>query len=509
MRLYIGRAKVRPMSRRDAGILVHPTSLPGPFGIGDLGEGSRRFMEWAADAGQCLWQMLPLGPAGSGHSPYSSPSTFAVNPLLISPTDLAEMGWSGDGQPSPPRFAGRRVEFRRVARYKERILRACWDRFAERGSAEAKAGLTEFLDHPDQSGWLSDWSLFSALKRHHRGVAWTEWDEDLRLRRREALDGARREMRAEIDFQGFLQFVVLRQWRRLRHEARQRGIELLGDLPMYVSHDSADVWAHPELFLLDDDSRPLKVAGVPPDYFSETGQRWGNPLYRWDRMAEDGFRWWIDRLRANLRLADRVRLDHFRGFAACWEVDAAEETAVHGCWVPGPGRALFRAVREALGGLPVVAEDLGEITPDVHALRDALNLPGMRILQFGLDGNDEHHPAHYPERCIAYTGTHDNDTSRGWFRTLSPQRQHEVLVEVGASVDNVVSRMIETLYESRAETVVIPLQDLLDLDSSARMNRPGISDGNWSWRVTARRLTADRCRRLGRWTASSGRGLDR
>ncbi len=495
------------MSRRDAGILVHPTSLPGPFGIGDLGEGSRRFMEWAADAGQCLWQMLPLGPVGPGNSPYSSPSAFAVNPLLISPTDLAEMGWPGDGQPSPPRFVAGRVEFRRVARYKERILRECWDRFAERGSAEARAGLAEFLDDTAPSAWLSDWTLFAALKRRHRGSAWTEWDEDLRFRRREALHRAHRELRAEIDFHGFLQFVVLRQWSRLRREAQQRGIELLGDLPMYVSHDSADVWAHRELFLLDDGGQPLKVAGVPPDYFSETGQRWGNPLYRWDRMAADGFGWWIARLKANLRLTDRLRVDHFRGFAAYWEIDAAEETAVNGRWVAGPGHVLFRAVAEALGGLPLVAEDLGEITPDVHELRDAVKLPGMRILQFGLDGNDEHLPAHYPEHCIAYTGTHDNDTSRGWFEGLPAQRRHDVLVQLGADDDNVVRRMIENLYGSRAETVVIPLQDLLDLDSSARMNRPGISDGNWSWRVTARRLTADRCRRLGRRTASSGRGV--
>ncbi|MCP3987085.1 MAG: 4-alpha-glucanotransferase, partial [bacterium] len=402
------------MSRRRAGVLAHPTSLPGPFGVGDVGPSALAFCDWVAAAGQTVWQILPVGPTGQGHSPYACLSAFAGNPLLISPEWLQRRSWlPREALARAPAFPVKRVDFGRAETWKRRLLQESWGHFKSCASRESKRELERFVEAPEQACWLGDWSMFAALKERFAGRAWFQWDPDLKCRQPGALRAAAAELADAIAYQRYLQFVFFRQWTDLRRHARSQGIELLGDVPIYVAHDSVDVWAHPELFQLDEDRNPIKVAGVPPDYFSETGQLWGNPLYRWDRMAEDGYAWWVDRLKATLRTADRVRLDHFRGFAAYWEVDAYATTAEHGQWVAGPGLNFFRELESALGGLPFVAEDLGVITDDVRELRRELELPGMRVLQFALgDDDNEHRPDNHTPDSVVYTGTHDNDTAR-------------------------------------------------------------------------------------------------
>jgi 4-alpha-glucanotransferase len=483
---------------RAAGVLAHPTSLPGRLGLGDLGPTTLRFLDWAAEAGVRLWQVLPLGPTGAGQSPYSALSSFAGNPLLVSPVPLVDAGWLHPRDVEPaPLFRDRSVDFARVAPWRSKLLRRAWSGHVRRAGIEQRRALEAFVEHSDQRSWLEDWALFAALRRRFRRSAWNRWPEALRGRSPRALADAREQERDEIAFQRFVQFLFFSQWSAVRGAAAIRGIELLGDLPFYPAGDSVDVWSRPELFHLGPGGSPTRVAGVPPDYFSRTGQRWGNPIYRWDRLAADGYAWWIERLRASLRLANRVRLDHFRGFVAHWEVDAAEKTAAAGHWSPGPGEALFRALRESLGALPLVAEDLGEITEDVDRLRDALGLPGMRVLQFGFDGGDNrHHPEAVPESAVVFTGTHDNDTTLGWFRKLDASRRRSLLGELGATPSTVVWRLIETAYASPAAQCVIPLQDLFGLGSSARLNRPGKSRGNWRWRAVPRQFTLERAARL-------------
>ncbi len=495
------------MSRRRAGVLAHPTSLPGPFGVGDVGPSAFAFCDWVAAAGQSVWQLLPVGPTGRGHSPYACLSAFAGNPLLISPEWLHRQTWLPRKKLArSPTFPVTRVDFGRAESWKHQLLRESWEYFKSRASPESKLELERFVEAPEQACWLGEWSMFAALKDRFAGRAWFQWDPDLKCRRPSALRSAAAELADTIAFHRYLQFVFFSQWAELRRHARSLGIELLGDVPIYVAHDSADVWAHHELFQLDERRDPIKVAGVPPDYFSETGQLWGNPLFRWDRMAVDGYAWWIDRLRATLRLADRVRLDHFRGFAAYWEVDAHASTAEHGRWVPGPGLAFFREVESALGGLPFVAEDLGVITDDVRALRRELGLPGMRVLQFALgDDDNEHHPENHTPDSVVYTGTHDNDTARGWFSGLDDDSRSIVLDSLSTDDRRVVRRLVELAYDSVADLAIIPLQDLFDLGSQARMNTPGVSDGNWSWRVSGRRLTAKRAAKLRTPVERSGR----
>jgi 4-alpha-glucanotransferase len=488
-------------------VLLHPTSLPGPHGVGDLGGEAESFLDWAAAAGQTVWQILPLGPTSWGHSPYGSLSAFAGNPLLVSPDRLLEEGLL----PRPalgrvPELPADHVDFAAAGAWKDQVLRASHAHLAEHAPQRIREAYAAFVESPDQAEWLDDWALFAALKARFDGRAWTEWDPELRRRDAAALARARRELAAEIDFHRYAQFVFHRQWERLRGEARRRGIEILGDLPIYVAGDSAEVWARPDLFALDDLGRPTVVAGVPPDYFSATGQRWGNPLYRWDRMRAEGYAWWIARLRANLRRADRVRLDHFRGFVAYWEVPASEPTAVGGRWVAGPGVELFAALRAALGELPLVAEDLGVITPDVEALRDALELPGMKVLQFAfgeLDG--VHAPHRHRRRSVIYTGTHDNDTTRGWHARLGAEERARVHAYLGTTGDGPHWDLVRAAYTSVAELAIVPLQDLLGLGSEARMNTPAEAAGNWSWRLRPGALGAELAERLRRLAALTGR----
>jgi 4-alpha-glucanotransferase len=490
---------------RRAGVLAHPTSLPGPFLVGDLGPASERFLAWLEAAGQSIWQVLPLGPTGEAGSPYVARSSFAGNPVLISPERLVE-----DGLVPPEALAGappiaERVDLDLAERWKERLLREAWERFRRSPPPALRDELRAFAADPAHA-WLPDWELFSALRAAQRGRCWVEWPEPLARRDPGALEEARRELLVETGYHRFVQFLFFSQWGRLRAAARRRGIAVLGDVPMYVAHDSADVWAHPELFDLDASGRPRHVAGVPPDYFSPTGQRWGNPLYRWERMAGDGFRWWVERLRANLELADWVRLDHFRGLAAYWEVPAAEASALHGRWVPGPGMALLEALRAALGDLPIVAEDLGVITPDVEELRDRAGLPGMRVLQFAFGEEDSSHlPHRHVPHCLVYTGTHDNDTTLGWFVAASAGERERVLDYVGGDGIEPHWDLIRAAATSVAEWAIVPLQDVLGLGSEARMNTPGQSAGNWSWRAAADALRGEEARRLGRLARLTGR----
>ena len=492
--------------KRFAGILLHPTSLPGPYGVGDLGPAVDVFLDGLAAAGQSIWQVLPLAPPSYSGSPYDALSAFAGNPLLISPELLYEDGLlDGWELEEFPGFSLDKVDFDAVRPWKEALLRRTWGRLADR-RPDLREEMAAFHQDPEQQGWLGDWTLFSALKSRYDGRAWVDWEPGLRRRQRAAMASARQELSDEIAYHEYLQFQFFRQWGRVREMASERDIRIMGDIPIYVSHDSADVWAHPELFDIDSEGHPIHVAGVPPDYFSKTGQRWGNPLYRWDYLADTGYAWWIDRLRANLRLADLVRLDHFRGFAAYWKIDAVEETAINGTWEDGPGKALFDAIEGALGSLPLVAEDLGEITDEVHALRDALGLPGMRVLQFGFGEPDSiHAPHHLSTDTIVYTGTHDNDTLVGWYQSLDDGMRHKVRTYLGADDGGVPWGVIRQAYTSVSELAIVPVQDLLGLPAEARMNTPGEPSGNWQWRLRDGEWTRDKIERLRRLTELSDR----
>ncbi len=476
---------------RSCGLLLHLTSLPGRFGIGDLGPESLRFLDFLAETGQRWWQMLPVGPIGHGNSPYQSPSSFAGNPLLISPEKLAAEGWlePKDWQ-DYPELSSEKVDFDAVRSAKSALLHRAFTNFRTGDHAfHAFVHKNEY--------WLRDFTLFMALKEAHEGKPWNEWEPALAHRDPNTLETWREQHEETIRYYEFEQYCFHHQWESLRHECAKRDIHLIGDLPIFTSHDSSDVWARPDLFLLDEQGKPTVVAGVPPDFFSETGQLWGNPLYHWERHAEDHFAWWVDRLKAQTRRFDLVRLDHFRGFEANWEVPADAPTAANGRWSLGPGAAFLSAVRDALGGLPLIAEDLGNITFEVEALRDRFELPGMKILQFAFGNDplaDAYLPYSYPRLCIVYTGTHDNDTTVGWFSNSvveSTQTPEEIAAErafvrrfVGTTGEEIHWDLIRVAYASVSDLAVIPMQDVLGLDGSARMNRPGQAEGNWAWRFT-------------------------
>jgi 4-alpha-glucanotransferase len=493
---------------RASGILLHPTSLPGRFGIGDLGDGAVQFLDRLSETGQHWWQILPLGPTGYGNSPYQSYSSYAGNPLLISPERLAEERLlSPSDWADYPRLPDDRVAFDAVTAAKDRLLRRAFAKF--RPEAE---GFRAFVEA--EAGWLDDYALFMALKDAHGGSPWYDWEPELVGREPEALSRARRELAETVRYYEFLQYVFSRQWGAVREACRARRVGLIGDLPIYVAQDCADVWSRPDLFWLDAQGRPTCVAGVPPDYFAATGQLWGNPLYRWEAHAAEGFAWWIDRLRAQLGRVDLVRLDHFRGFEAYWEVPAGSATAEGGRWVPGPGAAFLEAIRDGLGGLPIVAEDLGDITAEVLALRDRFELPGMRVLQFGFSGDpgtEFHLPFSYVNHCIAYTGTHDNETTVGWFtaavhgstddRALVAAQRAYALRVLGSNGVAVHWDAIRAALASVADTVIVPLQDVLGLDDSTRMNVPGRPHGNWNWRLRAGQVGPDSLHRLADMTA--------
>jgi 4-alpha-glucanotransferase len=497
------------MNERIAGLLLHPTSLPSSFGIGDLGPEADRFLDWAASGGISVWQILPLGPTGHGDSPYSATSAFAGNPMLLSPEGLhAEGLLSGTDLGETPHFHDDRVDFTGVTTWKMKALRRSWERFLSHPPGNLEQELEAFASDPDRAGWLEDWALYSALKERFGGKGWLGWPEELRRREAGALAKVRGEIEEEIGFHRYLQFLFFRQWERVRSAAHDRGIRILGDLPLYVALDSADVWANSRLFDLDEKRHPRNVAGVPPDYFSETGQRWGNPLFLWERMAEEGYAWWISRVRENLRQADLLRIDHFRGLAAYWEIPAGEATAVKGSWRPGPGAALFEALEKALGKLPLVAEDLGVITEDVVELKESLGIPGMRVLQFSFDDEEnDHFPGRLPPGTVLYTGTHDNDTTRGWFEALEEEETRERVLEFlgpGAAKE-IHWEMIRAAFESEAWLAVAPVQDLLGLGSESRMNNPATASGNWRWRTVPGALGPDLARRLRELAERTGR----
>ncbi len=484
-----------PRLPRASGLLLHPTSLPGRYGVGDLGTGADQLLEFLDHAQQSLWQVLPLTPTGFGDSPYAAPSAFAGNPLLIAFEPLL-----GRGLLHPEELRALEslpadgVDFDRLVPLKHEALQLAYQRFVRQADQVSKDRFAAFCR--DEAHWLDDYCLFMALREQHGAEEkWTDWPGSLRDRDPEALRSARERLADRVDYHAWLQHLFFQQWGKLRREAHGHDVRIIGDIPIFVAFDSADVWAHRSLFKLDERGQPTVVAGVPPDYFSETGQLWGNPLYDWEAMATNRYGWWVDRFRHLLRQVDVVRIDHFRGFQAAWEVPADAATAVDGEWVKGPGTAVFRAVGNALGeGVPVIAEDLGLITDAVRELLAVLGFPGMKVLQFAFnDGPDNAYLPHNFEdpNCVVYTGTHDNDTTRGWYDRAPEHERDFVRRYIGRSGDNLPWDFIRLALGSVADTAIVPVQDLLALGSESRMNTPGASEGNWRWRMPADALQAD------------------
>lgn len=484
---------------RSSGILLHPTSLPGPHGSGDLGPASRHFVDWLAAAGQSWWQTLPLTPIGPGNSPYASVSAFAGNPLLVALEPLIEAGWLAAPRGAElPDFDPRQIDFAQLIPWRLARLREAGEGFAARADAAQQAEFAAWCAR--EAAWLDDYALFMALDQAHPDpgpAGWTGWEPALAGREPAALAAARQRHAKEIRFWQFAQWCFARQWADLRAYAAARGVRLIGDLPIFVAHHSADCWAHPDMFWLDAGGLPTVVAGVPPDFFSATGQHWGNPLYRWDVCAARGYDWWQARMARSLALADLVRIDHFRGFAAYWAIPADAPDARAGHWEPGPGAALFHHLAEKFGTLPIIAEDLGVITPDVEALRDGLGLPGMRILQFAFGGGAEHGylPHNYPVNTVAYTGTHDNDTFAGWWAHCSERERRHASDYFGPAGEAPHWQALRLLSASVAALVVFPLQDVLGLDSRHRMNTPGAL-GCWGWRFAWDRIGPEAAQQL-------------
>ncbi|MBC7931171.1 MAG: 4-alpha-glucanotransferase [Rubrivivax sp.] len=504
---------------RSSGILLHPTSLPGRFGIGDLGREAHGFVDWLADAGQVFWQVMPLGPTGYGDSPYSSLSAFAGNTNLVSPEKLVEAGLLAEADiAAAPALPAGRVDYGKVIKDKRALLEKAFRNFKKKFETDEnlRRDYESFLEFA--AVWLDDYALFGAIRDAHDGAQWREWDAGLARREPAKLDEARSAHAGGIEAHKFFQYAFFGQWLKLKIYANERGIKIIGDMPIFVAHDSADVWSRRDLFKLAEDGSPSVVAGVPPDAFSETGQLWGNPIYDWERMREDDFEWWIARVRETLKIVDVVRLDHFRGFAAFWEVPAAHETAERGRWTLAPGRELFNALKASLGSdLPIIAEDLGTITPDVHRLRDEFGFPGMRVLQFafGGDPHDTHLPHEFVRSTVAYTGTHDNDTVVGWLDARSDdmaeddegliRERNNCLKYLGTRGDEINWDFIRAAEMSVADIAIAQLQDVLGLGSKARMNTPASAEGNWGWRFQEGALTDELSDRLKEMTVMYGR----
>ena len=474
---------------RSSGILMHPTSFPGRYGIGDLGPEAYRFLDFLTETGTKLWQILPLGPTGYGDSPYQAFSAFAGNPYLVSPDLLLDDNLlHPDDLAEIPDFPQDKVDYGWVISWKLNLLERAFIRFEREPELDSvREEYTRFC--AEHAEWLDDYALFMAIKEALGGGSWTGWPQELKDRDEATLNKARAEYADAIVRFKFYQFVFFRQWMALRAYAVKKNIQIIGDIPIFVSMDSADVWADPELFYLDDQKLPTVVAGVPPDYFSTTGQLWGNPLYKWAVHKETGYAWWVKRFKAMLEMVDIVRLDHFRGFAGYWEIPAGNPTAEIGRWVPGPAADFLTAMKKGLGSLPIIAEDLGEITPDVFELRDDFNLPGMKILQFAFsDDTNPFLPHHYPENCVAYTGTHDNDTARGWYASASESEQDFARRYLSVDGSDFAWDLIRALWHSKADMVLAQMQDLLSLDTEARMNFPGRLGENWEWRMNTDQL---------------------
>ncbi len=469
---------------RAAGILLHPTSLPGPTGIGDLGEGAHRFVDWLADSGISLWQLLPLVPPGAGNSPYSSYSALSGNPWLIDLNGLLVDGLLEERDLAFNGFSPDSVDYLTMCDVKVARLERAADRLLSGENPDLVEPLARFRE---SAAWAEEAALFAALHQLQNQLPWWRWPEEFRDRNPRALGAVRDELSREIDREVALQFLFDRQWQALRAHCGRRGVRLLGDIPIYVDRNSVDVWAHREQFQLDRSGNPRVVAGVPPDYFSDTGQLWGNPIYDWDRMAADDWTWWRQRLERAFHQTDLVRLDHFRGFAAFWEVDADAPDARSGRWVEGPGEAFFTAMKEQLGELPLVAEDLGEIDQPVHDLREAVGLPGMKVMHFAFGAQADHPflPHTYPHHCVAYTGTHDNNTTLGWWQSADDRIRDHVRHYLSTDAHDIVWDLMRACFASVADTAVIPMQDILVLDHRSRMNQPGKALNNWSWRVRA------------------------
>ncbi len=495
--------QVRP--NRSAGVLLHPTSLPSPHGIGDLGPGAYAWIDALAQARQRWWQILPLGPTGYGDSPYQAFSAFAGNPLLVSPQYLREDGLLDQWDLEEARFPAGSVDYGPVIAFKNRLLVRAWENFQSGRGAALRPPFEAFVRN--QAGWLEDYALFSALKDAHGGKSWHDWPSDARRREPNFLRQARTRLAGPVGMYQFRQFLFFRQWFALREYASHRNVRIIGDIPIFVSPDSADVWANPRLFLLDADRRPKVVAGVPPDYFSASGQLWGNPLYDWDAMRETRFAWWVARFRALMLQVDLVRLDHFRGFEAYWEVPAGRSNAIEGRWVRAPGKELLAAIRQELGKLPIIAEDLGLITREVEELRTSFGLPGMRVLQFAFAEKSANPflPHNYEPNTVVYTGTHDNDTTWGWYRAASEYEKDHARRYLARDGSDIAWDFIRLAWSSVADYAIAPLQDVLNLGSEARMNFPGRPQGNWSWRFQPSQVNAWTLDRLADLTRLYGR----
>jgi 4-alpha-glucanotransferase len=500
---------------RASGVLLHPSSLPCAFGIGDFGPAAYEFVDFLVEARQTYWQVLPLGPTGYGDSPYQSFSAFAGNTLLISPEKLVEDGLlSRKDLVSKQTFEPGRVDYGGVYTWKNKILATAFSNF--RNGAGARDDFGEFSR--DNASWLDDYALYRAAKASQGQRPWYEWESSLKLHDAGVISAAREKLQEQIEAERFYQFLFFRQWMELKEYAEKGGVKIVGDVPIFVALDSADVWCNQDKFKLDADGLPKVVAGVPPDYFSKTGQLWGNPIYDWKAMGTDGFRWWVERVKHSLKIVDVLRIDHFRGFAAAWEVPGGDETAENGSWVNVPGKELFSALKDELGTLPFWAEDLGVVTPDVVELRDEFGLPGMHILQyaFGGDARNLDLPHNYVNNCVAYTGTHDNDTTVGWWSSQVDTESageadvHDFCLRyLNATGDEINWDLIRAAWASVADTAVAPMQDLLGLGSEARMNVPASSSGNWQWRYKDGDITEALASRLGSLTETYGRNSDR
>jgi 4-alpha-glucanotransferase len=493
------------LNRRQAGVLLHITSLPGPHGMGDFGPQAFCFVDWLQSAGQGLWQWLPSSPIGPGDSPYQGVSAFAGSPWMVALEPLVAKGWLA--QPVLPEggFDAAKVDYGRVLPWREAQLRAAAEGFFARATPAEREAYETWCT--GQQHWLPDYALFMAIRSPRGGQPWWDWPRDLAAREPAALAAARQQHAREIAFWQFVQWCFDVQVGALKTYANERGVAIMGDLPIFVAHDSSDCWARPDLYELDEHFQPSVVAGVPPDAMSAEGQRWGNPLYRWDRMAAENYSWWTERVRRALSSADVFRIDHFRGFAAYYEIPASSPDARQGRWVQGPGKPLFDAIAQSLGALPIVAEDLGFITPDVHELRDSLGYPGMKILQFGFGGDGQHEflPQMWPRAAVAYTGTHDNDTVLGWWRQAGARERALAGSYLACSEQDVHWAMIRACANSVANLAVFPLQDVLGLGSEHRMNIPGVLGGNWAWRFTWDMVGSEPARVLGLISAAAGR----
>ncbi|WP_370583836.1 4-alpha-glucanotransferase [Oxynema sp. CENA135] len=494
---------------RSSGILLHPTSFPSRFGIGDLGDEAHRFIDFLVESGQQFWQILPIGPTGYGNSPYMSYSAMAGNPLLVSPDRLVEAGWLEEADfANLPEFPTDRVDYDRAIAVKMPLLQKAFERYRDNATDEQREVFNHFCD--EKAYWLDDYSLFMSIKEAHAGVSWHNWDLGISRRDPGAMHIWHEQVGESVYFHKFLQFEFFRQWSEIKDYANERGIAIVGDLPIYVAHDSADVWANPDIFCLDPESgEAALMAGVPPDYFSDTGQLWGNPVYNWDRLKETDFEWWVKRFHAMLDYVDVIRIDHFRGLESYWVVEEGETTAINGRWVEAPGEHFLQRVADKLGQLPLIAEDLGIITPEVEHLRDHFALPGMKILHFafGSGAGNPYLPFNFYNRnCIVYTGTHDNDTTVGWFEKLADHERQGLLAYLGeVSSWGIHWDLIRVAWSSVANQAIVPLQDLFGLGSEARMNFPSKPEGNWEWRYQSGDLKSEYARRLKMLTETFGR----